>query len=127
VAQVKRRRQTKHRGNAAGVVVARGRTGRKPTAAERSESAKRAAEAKERKAQRYDRPPTWKGALTRALVAAAVVLVVSLLILRTKPVQAIALFPVVTLVYVPMSYYTDLWLHRRRVRRKEQQRGAIRA
>ena len=36
VAQTRRKRQTKHRGNAAGVVESRGRTGRKPTAAEKS-------------------------------------------------------------------------------------------
>ena len=35
MAQTRRRRRTKHRGNAAGVVEARGRTGRKPTAAEK--------------------------------------------------------------------------------------------
>ena len=36
MAQTRRKRQTKHRGNAAGVIEARGRTGRKPTAAEKS-------------------------------------------------------------------------------------------
>ena len=35
MAQTKKKRRTKHRGNAAGVVEARGRTGRKPTAEER--------------------------------------------------------------------------------------------
>ena len=35
MAQTRKRRQTKHRGNAAGMVEARGRTGRKPTDAER--------------------------------------------------------------------------------------------
>ena len=36
MAQTKRKRQTKHRGNAAGVVESRGRTGRKPTGAEKT-------------------------------------------------------------------------------------------
>ena len=36
MAQTKRKRQTKHRGNAAGEVESRGRTGRKPTVAEKS-------------------------------------------------------------------------------------------
>ena len=35
MAQTKRKRRTKHRGNAAGSVEARGRTGRKPTDQER--------------------------------------------------------------------------------------------
>jgi hypothetical protein len=33
MAQTKRKRRTKHRGNAAGTIESRGRTGRKPTAA----------------------------------------------------------------------------------------------
>ena len=36
MAQTRRKRRTKHRGNAAGVVESRGRTGRKPTAAEKT-------------------------------------------------------------------------------------------
>ena len=44
MAQTRRKRQTKHRGNAAGFVESRGRTGRKPTAAEKSGKAAEAAE-----------------------------------------------------------------------------------
>ena len=36
----------------------------------------------------------------------------------TKSPTAIALFPVVLSLYVPISYYTDLWLYRRRMRNK---------
>ena len=39
MAQTKRKRRTKHRGNAAGSIEARGRTGRKPTAEESKQSA----------------------------------------------------------------------------------------
>ena len=39
MAQTKRKRRTKHRGNAAGTIEARGRTGRKPTADEQRKSA----------------------------------------------------------------------------------------
>ena len=49
MAQTKRKRQTKHRGNAAGVVEARGRTGRKPTAAEKGGKAGDAARAKQQR------------------------------------------------------------------------------
>ena len=71
MAQTRRRRRTKHRGNAAGVVEARGRTGRKPTAAEKgSPSAQSARTKQQRREERYDRPPTWRGAFYRALFAA---------------------------------------------------------
>ena len=57
MAQTKRKRQTKHRGNAAGVIESRGRTGRKPTKAERE------GKREVTRVPRQDRPPTWKGAV----------------------------------------------------------------
>jgi hypothetical protein len=117
VAQTKRRRQTKHRGNAAGVVEARGRTGRKPTAAEKSPEGRAKAKAAQAKGNRYDRPPTWSSAFYRAM-AAAVVLLLACLLLGIKSTQVIAFFPLALLMYTPISYYTDLWLYRRRQRNK---------
>jgi hypothetical protein len=118
VAQTKRRRRTKHRGNAAGVVEARGRTGRKPTSAEKGGSGAAATTAREKREQRYDRPPTWRGAFTRGMIAAVFLLLASLLLLK-KPAGAIALFPIVLGLYTLMSYYMDMWLYRRRMRRKQ--------
>jgi anti-sigma-K factor RskA len=118
VAQTKRRRQTKHRGNAAGAVVARGRTGRKPTEAEKSESARAGADKRDRRIERLNSPPTWRSAFTRALVAAVAVVAIGLTLLRMSAAQVITLFPLVLLVYVPVSYYTDLMLYRRRMRRQ---------
>ena len=74
MAQTKRRRQTKHRGNAAGVVESRGRTGRKPTAAEKSGDARALARAKESLLDRRDRPPTWRGAFVKAMIAGVLLL-----------------------------------------------------
>lgn len=126
MAQTRRKRQTKHRGNAAGVVVARGRTGRKPTAAEKSASARKDAEAKARRVERLDRPPTWRGAALRALAAAVIVFVASILLIKSQVSQAAEFFPVVFLIYVPLSYYTDLFLFRRRQLRKSRQGGTDR-
>jgi cation transport ATPase len=123
VAQTKRKRQTKHRGNAAGVVESRGRTGRKPTAAEKSLAAKERAQAREKRETRHDRPPTWRGAFTRALAAAVLVLVVMLVLLPHNKAQAFLYFPFVLVLYVPISFYTDQWLYRRRMRGKEKQRA----
>jgi hypothetical protein len=124
VAQTRRRRQTKHRGDATGAVVARGRTGRKPTAAEKSESGRSAADSRQRRAERLNRPPTWRGAFARALVAAVLVLAASIFLLGKKNEgQAFVFFPIVVLIYVPCSYYTDLWLYKRRQRK--QATGAV--
>jgi hypothetical protein len=122
MAQTRRKRQTKHRGNAAGVVESRGRTGRKPTAAEKSGKGGDAARAREKQLDRRDRPPTWRGAFYRAMIAAVLMLLVSLFLVKNAT-QVAALFPVVLLLYVPISYYTDLWLFTRRQRSKAKRGG----
>jgi len=119
MAQTKRKRQTKHRGNAAGVVESRGRTGRKPTKAEKEGQKP---QGDRNSVPKRDRPPTWLGAFYRAMAAAVLMLLVSLFLLK-KPNQAIALFPVVLIFYVPISYYTDMWLYNRRMRNKAKQGG----
>jgi hypothetical protein len=115
VAQTKRK--TKHRGNAAGMVESRGRTGRRPTAAERSGSAREKEKAREKRLSKYDRPPTWRGAFYRAAVAAVLMLLIGIILIKNSS-EAIALFPIVLALYVPISYYTDMWLYKRRMRQK---------
>jgi len=121
MAQTKQKRKTKHRGNAAGIVESRGRTGRKPTADEKSGKAKAAKGTQARK-DRFDKPPTWKGAFYRSMAAAVLMLLISLVLIK-QATQAIVLFPIVLLLYIPISYYTDLWLYRRRQRQKAAKAG----
>src|SRR5271157_4081859 len=104
MAQTRRRRQTKHRGNAAGVIESRGRTGRKPTAAEKSGDTRALAREKERLLDKRDRPPSWRAAFLKAMVAGAVLLFVVILFLKQAN-QAIGLFPVVIVFYTLVSYY----------------------
>jgi hypothetical protein len=111
-----RTRKTKHRGNAAGMIESRGRTGRKPSAAEKGSSGGRARAPRK---NRYDSPPTWKGSLWRAAIAAAVVYAVSTLLLKhTTPTKNLLLVPVVLALYMPIIYYTDHFMYRRQQRRK---------
>ena len=113
MAQTKRRRQSKHRGNAAGMIESRGRTGRKPTVAEKSPEGREKAKARKTRTDKYDKPPTWRGSFYRSLVAAVLMVIISMA-LTHKTVEAIALFPIVLVAYVPISYYTDTWLYKRR-------------
>ena len=125
MAQTKRKRQTKHRGNAAGIVESRGRTGRKPTTAEKTGQGNDSAKKKDRLLDARDRPPTWRGAFYKALVAAVLLVAVSLfLFAKKKPAEAFEIFPVVLAMYVPTSYYTDRWMYRRRMRQKAK-KGAV--
>jgi hypothetical protein len=123
MAQTRRKRQTKHRGNAAGFVESRGRTGRKPTAAEKSGDATKAARAKQPRLDPRDKPPTWRGAVLRALVAACALALLSGLVLKASPGQTVAYFAVGLIAYTPISYYTDNWIYKRRQRSKGKQGG----
>jgi hypothetical protein len=118
VAQARRRRRTKHRGNAAGVVEARGRTGRKPTAAEKSAKGAEAARARDKRLSRFDRPPTWSGALKRSSLFAVILFGIALIGLKAGALQAIVYFAFALLAYTPISYYTDAWMYRRQQRKK---------
>lgn len=123
MAQTRRKRQTKHRGNAAGFVESRGRTGRKPTAAEKSGKAAEAARAKQKRVDPRDKPPTWRGAALRALVAACALALLAGLLLKASAGQTVAYFAVGLIAYTPISYYTDSWIFRRRRRKKGAQGG----
>ena len=105
MASTKRKRKTKHRGNAAGIVETRGRTGRRPEPAKSKSSIRR---------DRYAKPPTWQSAINRALIAIAIFIAVVILVLGQNPAAALALGVFMLLIYVPMGYYTDLFIYRRR-------------
>ena len=113
MAPTKKKRRTKHRGNAAGIVEARGRTGRKPTTGDKK------GDARAQRLARLDQPPTWRGALNRAFLATGLFLVLLLVFFRHQqlgPKLGIAVFMLA--VYVPLGYYTDLVIYRRRQAQK---------
>jgi len=117
MAQTRRKRQTKHRGNAAGVVESRGRTGRKPTAAEKTAGPKPGSPAKAKPVDRRDQPPTWRSAFYKAMIATVLLLLVVLLFFKSGS-AAIGVFPIVLGLYTVVSYYTDKVLYDRRQRKK---------
>lgn len=121
MAQTKRTRRSKHRGNAAGTVEARGRTGRKPTAAGSKASKPTAAQ---RRLARMDQPPTWRGAVVRAALAAGVFLLLVLVLFREPVGVAIPLAVFTLAIYIPIGYYVDLAIYRRRQRRQASQATA---
>jgi Flp pilus assembly protein TadB len=126
MAQTRRKRQTKHRGNAAGVIESRGRTGRKPTAGEKSGDQRLLAREKERKLDKRDQPPTWRGAFIKAMAAAVVLVLIVTVLLHQSANHAYPLFPIVLVFYTLVSYYTDKWVYDRRQRKKAQQGRAAR-
>ena len=115
MAQTKRKRRTKHRGNAAGSVEARGRTGRKPTESERRKSS-----TTNMREERRFTEPTWGSAAMRAGLASVMLFVLFQVGLAgekqsiaTSLVLALAAF----LLYVPLGYKVDRIFWERRMRK----------
>jgi Flp pilus assembly protein TadB len=108
------RRKRKHRGTQAGTIEARGRTGRRPQTQVEARKVSR-----ERRANRFDRPPTWRSALNRAAISAAIFAVAVVVIFGRPVAAAVVLGGVMIVLYLPMSYYTDRFLYHRRQRQKQ--------
>jgi Flp pilus assembly protein TadB len=114
MAQTRRKRKHKHRGTQAGTIEARGRTGRRPQTKVEAKKTSR-----DRRAARFDRPPTWRSALNRAGISAAVFAVAVVVLFHRPVAAALVLGLVMVVLYLPMSYYTDRYLYNRRRRQKQ--------
>ena len=117
MAQTKRKkRTTKHRGNAAGSIESRGRTGRKPTAEESKSSGRQSA-----RDRRMQKPPSWNGAALKALAMAVLLFVltqVGILGNDASIQQGIFLSALALIIYTPLAYVTDKWVYARMLRQK---------
>ena len=116
MAQTKRKRRSKHRGTAAGTIESRGRTGRPPTSDERKKETRESA-----RERRLNAPPTWANSVKRAALAAAFIFAFMLLTSKGKNrVVGALVFSIFALaLYVPLGYYLELFLYRRRQRKKQ--------
>jgi len=110
------RRRKKHRGTQAGTVRQRGRGARSGSRAQARQSAQ------DRRIERMNRPPNWRGAIQRAGIAAAVFLAVLILVLRQSAVSSVSIAMFMFLVYIPMGYAMDSFIYRLRQRRKAKDR-----
>jgi Flp pilus assembly protein TadB len=113
MAQTKRKRKRKHRGTPAGTVERPARSGRPQS----REDAKKLA--KQKRLERMDREPTWRGAANRAAIAAAVFGVLAVLVLKRNAAQGVTLAVFMFVLYIPLGYATDSALHRYRRRRRD--------
>ena len=113
MAQTKRKRTRKHRGNAAGIVerpahTSRGASGSSTPTKRRPMSKDEARlEARRKRQERMNRPPTWKGATQRAAIAAGIFAVLVTVIFKESIVASISLAAFMLVVYIPLSYMTD--------------------
>lgn len=118
MAQTKKRRRRKRRGTQGGRIDSNRRAARPRS----REEAKARARAKRKPAQRADLPPTWRGSITRGLVAAAIFAVVLLLLFKRPVGVSIVLGLCMLAFYIPAGYFIDMTMWRRRERARIRER-----
>jgi hypothetical protein len=111
MAQTKRKRRSKHRGNAAGMVEVPGRTGRKlePAKGGKGRGAIRT--------DRLDREPTWRSAANRSGIATVLFVVIIGVLQRNVVVPLVIGIPMFFL-YTAIGFYTDKFVYERRQAKK---------
>ena len=113
MAQTRRKRTRKHRGTPAGTIERSGRTGRPQTRQDAKQISR------QRRAERLDKPPSWRGAMQRAAIAAAVFGVLVVIIFKRDVAQGVILAAFMFLLYIPLGFATDTFVYRFRQRRKQ--------
>jgi hypothetical protein len=113
MAQTRRKRTRKHRGTPAGTIERAGRTGRPQTRQDAKQISR------QRRTERLDKPPSWRGAMQRAAIAAAVFGVLVVIIFKRDVAQGVVLAAFMFLLYIPLGFATDTFVYRFRQRRKQ--------
>ena len=113
MAQTKRKRTRKHRGTPAGTIERAGRTGRPQTRQDAKQISR------QRRTERLDKPPNWRGAMQRAAIAAAVFGVLVVIAFKRDVAQGAVLAAFMFLLYIPLGYATDTFIYRFRQRRRQ--------
>ena len=118
MAQTKRKRRSKHRGNAAGSIEARGRTSR---GAKLSPAEQKKADRASAREARMNKPPTWNSALFKAGLMAALLFVFTQIGLfggDTTISQSVFLALFALILYTPLAYMTDKFVYSRAQKRR---------
>lgn len=106
--ETKKRRQTKHRGNAAGMVESRGRTGVRGGGQDSGKGGRDA------RGVRIPPVPSLQRAILKALVPVAILIPFIFLTQKDTPTTGkLAFISLAFLMYIPMSYYVDRWAYNR--------------
>ena len=117
MAQTSRRRRRKRRGTQGG------RVDRRPSGRPRNRREARD-RARAQRTDRRDQPPTWRGAITRGVIASAIFFALVVFAFGRPPGAALALAGFMLAFYIPMGYFIDRFLYRRRQRQRQQQGAA---
>src|SRR3954469_21043607 len=116
MAQTKRKRRNKHRGNAVGIVEARGRTS-KPREGAAKSSGGRGSTARGGAAARPLKPPTLQSAVIKALIGCVILFIFFRFLGNgTSTSGALTMCIVAFVLYAPLMLFTDRWIYKRKLR-----------
>ncbi|MEO7197750.1 MAG: hypothetical protein ABIZ50_04685 [Solirubrobacterales bacterium] len=121
-------RQRKHRGTQTGSVTRaqKSRPRSRQEAMAQARSRKAGAGGKGAPVDRRDLAPTWRSAVIRGILFAALLFPISLLF--NQPVGgALVLVLIAAVCYVPLGYYTEGFFYRRRLAKKQRDLAARQA
>jgi hypothetical protein len=72
---------------------------------------------------RRDIPPTWRSAIVRGVIIAALLFPISVLLLGEQPAGAAVLSVIAAGLYIPMGYQMESFMYRRRQTKLAQERA----
>ena len=74
--------------------------------------------AEQRRQQKLNQPPTWRGALTRGGLAAGMLFLLLVVILKAPVADGVGLALLAGLIYTPSFHVIDSFMYRRRQARR---------
>ena len=115
MAQTRKKRVKKHRGTQAGSIDTRKKSRPKSRAEAKGQVKARSSQPR---ASRLDRPPTWRGAAIRGIIAAVVFVALLMLLFGRSFSEALPIGLFMLVFYIPAGYYMDsvMWKRRERAR-----------
>ena len=113
MAHTKNKRRRKHRGTPAGNVERSGSTGRSRVKKDAKQISR------ERRAERMNREPTWRGSINRAAIAAAVFGVLLFALFDNEAARSAYLAVLMFFLYIPLGYLTDRAIYNFRQRKQK--------
>lgn len=115
--QTKRKRRTKHRGNAAGMVEVRGRTSKSAAGAPTKTGSSRTSAGRGPRGPVSLRPPTLKGAALKALFGVVILFVFFRFVGNQNTTgEALGFSAVAFVLYTPIMFWTDKFIYQRKTR-----------
>src|SRR4051812_44356486 len=120
MAQTKRKRRTKHRGNAVGKVEARGRTSKPGTTPTKNGRSTTTSTARGVRQPAVPKPPTWQSAAMKAGFGCLILFVFFAFLSNNKSIgQAIGFAAFAFVLYTPIMFYTDRFIYNRKLRQQK--------